>query len=266
MLSGAAAHAAGPDQAPDLLSTGTSLLGAVVHGEPADVPVVGGVLEAVTKPSKAAEKPSKSGGNRTQGLLTQVTTIPQRLVGTVDKTVQVTRDDAGSALRGADDVVRGVTEPGAATPVRPAGEVVDAEEPAPVPDAVEPDVGATTPAPQASQPVKGEQKSAPVRTAKPARHKVGKTAARHSAAAAVSVPETVRETPDGDGPAPLQVHLGAANGFPTSGAGTATDGGPSAAVLPSAVADSSTACCRLSRATDVEVRRHDAEAPTVSPD
>ncbi|MGA5305223.1 hypothetical protein ACPCHT_35315 [Nucisporomicrobium flavum] len=78
------------------------------------------------------------------------------------------------------------------------------------------------------------------------------------------VRDTVSETPDGEGPA--QVRLGAANGAPASGSGTATDGGPSAAVLPSAIADSTMACHRLPIATEVEVRRHDAEAPTASPD
>ena len=66
-------------------------------------------------------------------------------------------------------------------------------------------------------------------------------------------------------PRPLRVHLGASAASPTTGSGTPTEGG-SAAFLPAAVADSTMACHRLPIATDVEVRRHDAEAPTVSPD
>jgi hypothetical protein len=89
---------------------------------------------------------------------------------------------------------------------------------------------------------------------------------RHVVAAEPGTPETVREsTPGGDGPAPVQVHLGAVSGISTGGSGAPTEGG-SAAFLPAAVAASSVAFHRLPIATDVEVRRHDAEAPTVSPD
>ncbi|MEV6599050.1 hypothetical protein AB0M36_19655 [Actinoplanes sp. NPDC051346] len=286
LLSGAAAHAADHDPASDVLSTGSSLLGAVVHGVGADGPAVDRVL-------KTAAKPLESGGDRTGahsgGLLTQpardlgvVTTIPA-IVRTVGEVAQVSKD-TGAALGGVDRVVRGIT-----APVRLTGEAVDTGPLAPVTapvtvllrdvaepepaasqrDRPEPDAGATKPdtvltdpvvtAPAAGRPgadvAMGEKKSTPVLVW----HKVGKTVA-------AGVPETVRETPDGDGPAPLRVDLGAAKGFPAPGSGTATDGGPSAAVLPSAVADSTTACRRLPIATDVEVRRHDAEAPTVSPD
>ena len=81
-------------------------------------------------------------------------------------------------------------------------------------------------------------------------------------------PATVQEdsTPGGDGPAaPLRLHLGDVSGTPTSASGTATDGG-CAAFLPAAIANSTMACHRLALASDVEARRHDAEAPTVSPD
>jgi hypothetical protein len=88
----------------------------------------------------------------------------------------------------------------------------------------------------------------------------------HPVSRTVAGPETVRETPyDGDGPAPLQVHLGAVSGLSTGGSGAPTEGG-SAAFLPAAVAASSMAFQRLAQPTDVEVRRYDAEAPTVSPD
>jgi hypothetical protein len=89
---------------------------------------------------------------------------------------------------------------------------------------------------------------------------------RHAVVTTVADPETVREsTPGGDGPAPSQGHLGAISGISTSGSGAPTGGG-SMAFLPAGVAASSTALHRLPIATDVEVRRHDAEAPTVSPD
>lgn len=281
LLSGAAAHAAEHEPVTGgLLGAATqatghdggsaSLLGAVMHGAQADAPRLGRVL-------KTAVKPLESGGHHT-GLGT-VTTIPKRLVDTVGEVAHGTKD-AVPALSGVDRVIRDIT-----APVRLTGDAVSARpfvpvtvpatdlphyaaDPEPVAshqDRPEPDAGATKPdvartavpqGPSSVDVAMDEQKSAPVLIRDLVRHPVG----------AVSALETVRETPDGDGTAPLRVDLGAVNGFPASGAGTATDGGPSAAVLPSAVADSTTACRRLPIATDVEVRRHDAEAPTVSPD
>ena len=80
-----------------------------------------------------------------------------------------------------------------------------------------------------------------------------------------SASDPAGETPGGDRPALLRGHLGAANGVPAFGPGTATEGG-SAALLPARVADSTVASHRLPIVAYVEVRRHDAEAPTVSPD
>jgi hypothetical protein len=93
-----------------------------------------------------------------------------------------------------------------------------------------------------------------------------RTVARRHSAPSVAESDTVRENqPGGDGPAPLQVHLGAVSGIPAGGSGTPTEGG-SAAVLPAAVAAGTMAPHRLPIATDIEVRRNDAEAPIVSPD
>jgi len=88
---------------------------------------------------------------------------------------------------------------------------------------------------------------------------------RHYAAIRADEPALARQAPGGDGPAPLQVQLGAASGIATSGSGAPTVGG-SAAFLPVAVGENAVASHRLARATDVEARHHDAEAPTVSPD
>ena len=89
---------------------------------------------------------------------------------------------------------------------------------------------------------------------------------RTPTAATAAAPGTVRKnTPGGDGPAPLRVHLGAVSGIPACGSGAPTEGG-SIAVLPAAVVTSATALSGLRGATDVEARRHAAEAPTVSPD
>ncbi len=75
------------------------------------------------------------------------------------------------------------------------------------------------------------------------------------------------DLPGGDGPAaPLRLHLGDVSGTPASSwSGTPTEGG-SAAFLPAAIVSSTLACQLLPIASDVEVRRCDAEAPTVSPD
>jgi hypothetical protein len=72
-------------------------------------------------------------------------------------------------------------------------------------------------------------------------------------------------SPGGDGSTAPQLHLGDVSGTPTSGSGTRTDGA-SAAFLPDAIANSTVACHLLAIAADDQVRRHDAEAPTVSPD
>jgi hypothetical protein len=86
-----------------------------------------------------------------------------------------------------------------------------------------------------------------------------------SATADVPVPDR-RNTPGDDGPAsPLRPYLGESGGSAATGPATPMEGG-CAAFLPAAIADSTMACHRLPIATDVEARRHDAEAPTVSPD
>jgi hypothetical protein len=89
---------------------------------------------------------------------------------------------------------------------------------------------------------------------------------RHRSVVTAAQPDSVQDsTPDDDGPAPLQVRFGTLSGLSTSGSGAPTEGG-SAAVLPAAVGGTPVADHRLPRATDVVARRHDAEAPTVSPD
>jgi hypothetical protein len=79
------------------------------------------------------------------------------------------------------------------------------------------------------------------------------------------VPETIRKASGGERPLPLQVRLGVVGGLATSGSPTPTDGA-SAAFLPAAVAASTVAFHRMPVPADAEIRRYDAEAPTVSPD
>jgi hypothetical protein len=71
--------------------------------------------------------------------------------------------------------------------------------------------------------------------------------------------------PDRHYPAPLRAYLGAGAGIPASGPGSHAEGG-AFAIVPSSVVESTVAFHRLPVTTDVEVLRHDAEAPTVSPD
>jgi hypothetical protein len=152
----------------------------------------------------------------------------------------------------------------AATPVRPD------TEPAPVTPAPEmPRVAAVTSNPNPTTlpaPVTAPRASAPTRHVKvvsmPSAHH------RHRVASATHVPAAVSEgNPGGGSPAaPLRLHLGDVSGTPaTSGPGTPTEGG-APAFLPAAIADSTVASHLLPFASDVEVRRHDAETPTVSPD
>jgi hypothetical protein len=87
---------------------------------------------------------------------------------------------------------------------------------------------------------------------------------RHTAATTAR-PDGARRAPGNPEPAPLRVQFGALCGTSTSGSGTPSEGG-SAATLPAAVMAGTVACHRLPIATDVEVRRYDAESPTASPD
>jgi hypothetical protein len=89
---------------------------------------------------------------------------------------------------------------------------------------------------------------------------------RNVSAARPAVPETIREDlPVDDGPAPMRMNLGAVSGIPAGGPGASPEFG-SAAVLPARFANGAVRNHLRPLATDVEVRRHDAEAPTVSPD
>jgi hypothetical protein len=91
------------------------------------------------------------------------------------------------------------------------------------------------------------------------------TGVRRSAARAAVVPETIPKSSGGDVPAPPRVHLGAVGGLVTCGSQAPTDGG-SAAFLPAAIAAGTVAVHRTPNPADAEIRRNDAEAPTVSPD
>jgi hypothetical protein len=305
LLTGAAAHAADRDSAPELNPLGSSLIGAVVDGDTAP-PAIDRVLQAADQPLEP-HRPA-----RTHDVTSSVVTAPARVLAqpvrvvteTLDEVTRVTRtNDATTALGAVDRVVREVSGPLRLTggpadprqlapvtapltrPLRPVTDLLQQHTAAPSETDAEPAPTTTAPAtagprgPRATgtaatgtDPASGVP--APGATAEgdgvgptgSARQRQTIVADRIPTTATAAAPGTVRDhTPGGDGPAPLRGHLGAVSGIPTSASGAPAEGG-SMAVLPAAVADDATARCGLRDATDVEARRHTAEAPTVSPD
>jgi hypothetical protein len=288
LLTGAAAHAADRDPAPEGI-LGSSVIGAVVDGDTAP--------PAVTEVLKAAAQPLES--DRTAHRVTSsVMAAPARVLARPAEVLTETLDEATPENNAGTRVVRDL-----AGPLRLTGGPADSRQLAPVaapltttlspvtdllqpeqePAAAPDDAPGRDDAP--GKTVQGSKPAVTPATGDAAATRTADTAPVHEAGTHGSVskrhttvghphpttvtatsPDTVRDsTPGGDGPAPLQVHLGAISGISTSGPGAPTEGG-SAAVLPAAVGSGPVADHRLPRATDVEVRRHDAEAPTVSPD
>ena len=102
--------------------------------------------------------------------------------------------------------------------------------------------------------------------AKSRSHIAGKFRPRHVPAVEPAAPETTREeAPGDDRPAPMRMSLGAVSGIPAGGPGASPEFG-SVAVLPARIANGVVDDHQFPLASDVDVRRHDAEAPTVSPD
>ena len=281
LLTGAAAHAADRADGP----TGP-LLGSVVDGG-AIVPVTG-LLTAAAQPLEAVNPAQQ------HHVLAGVLDVPRRvLTRPAEALTEVIHGHTGTpadlALGGVDRVLREVAGPirltGGPTITRQL--LTSATEPVirtPQPVAGRPQHPAVAPVrevpraipvavPVSRTPINKVFRApvAALRASAPVQH--GKTASvssaqRHRTAfPADAAPATAaEETPGGDGPAaPLQLHLGDVSGTPTSGSGTPTEGG-SPAFLPAAIVDSTMACQLLPIATDVEARRYDAEAPTVSPD
>ncbi|MEU4245133.1 hypothetical protein [Actinoplanes sp. NPDC026619] len=279
LLTGAAAQAADRADEPS-----GSLLGAVMDGD-VTAPV-SGLLTAAAQPLEITPAHERHAVADVIAAPLRVLTLP---VETVDEvTYGVTGTDVDTAAGGVGTVLREV-----AGPLRLTGEtasdqrivttvtdsigIEDQQDARPAAERPqEPAVVPVRPVPVAQTnrvPLTKALRApaASLRSGTVARHvKAASTVHRHrhdAAHAVVSGPATMREvTGGGDGPAaPLQLHLGDVSGNPTSGSGTPTEGG-SAAFLPAAIANSTMACQRLPIASDVEVRRHDAEAPTVSPD
>jgi len=280
LLTGAAAHAADRADGP----TGP-LLGSVVDGG-AIAPVTG-LLTAAAQPLETVTPAHK------RHVVADVLDVPRRLMTRPAETLtEVTQGHTGTpadlALGGVDQVLRKIAGPIRLTggPAITRQLLTRATVPAvrtPRPAAGRPQHPAVAPVYEVPRalpvavpvsrapistvhrvPVAAPRASAPVKRGRTA--SVPSAHRRRTAHSATTAPATATgETPGGDGPAGWQLHLGDVSGTPTSGSGTPTEGG-SPAFLPAAIAESTMACHLLPIATDVEVRRYDAEAPTVSPD
>ena len=299
LLTGTAAQAADRDPATEGAARGSSLIGSVVSGHVAQ-PTVIKVLQAAAQPLESDRPAHRHSG------AASLLTVPARAIAHPAGTLASTLTEAPDRTTGAsglrvDRVVRRIVGPlrligGPAEPplapvttplvrtLRPVtGLLPQAAKPsltAPRPIAAPVASGAHTQRPNAAPtayrvttastalPASPVPSGAVVAGPAGARHAVPVRilAHPHSVSGTAAGPQMIRETTSGgDGPAPLQVHFGAINGLSTGASGGPTEGG-SAAFLPAAVAASSMAFHRLVKATDVEARRSDAEAPTVSPD
>ena len=98
-----------------------------------------------------------------------------------------------------------------------------------------------------------------------ASHTEVSTNRRNTGYAAWAVSQNTGEPPSLPHPARMPGQQGSATGVPASGSGSPVQGGAFATV-PASVADSMVTFHLLAEPTDVTVPRHDAEAPTVSPD
>ena len=284
LLTGAAAHAADRVGEPS-----GSLLGTVVGSE-ATAPV-SGLLNAAVQPLEAAHP-----AHHEHHVVADLLEVPQRVltrpVETLDEIAHGHTGTPVDAALGDVDQVLGEaaaqarpTGGPAPAPPRIATVALDAtrtasppaerprQEPAETPVAatsrgITPAFRAPVAVPPGSSDGAEKQRRPPAGA--PVKHvKAGSARAVHRqdavSVATAEVPTVSEGTPRGDTPADGQLHLGMVSGTPTTGSGTPTEGG-SAAVLPAAIADGTMARHRLPIASDVEVRRYDAEAPTVSPD
>ena len=283
LLTGAAAHAADRDPAPEGL-LGSSLIGAVVDGEAAP-PAVGKVLKAAAQPLESDRT------SDTHHVASSVLAAPARALARPAEVLTETLDEATQQGTAVDTVVRHLSGPLRLTggpadaqpfpsvaPLtrtlsqvtdllqHPSGPVAEYQAPA----SAAGDAVATRPAHTGvahTVPitgVAGDRDDA--RATGSVSKRLPIVTGRHQTAVTAAAPGTVRGfTSGGDGPTPRQVYPGAFSGISTSLSGAQAEGG-SAAVLPAAVGVGTVASHRLPHATDVEVRRHDAEAPTVSPD
>jgi hypothetical protein len=282
LLTGAAAHAADRDPAPEGSLLGSPLVGSVLHGGAAR-PMVSRVLQAAVRPLEPDHHVHEQHKIADRG------SAPTLIVGTLTEVTNgMTHSTVGEVTR----VVRDLT-----APIRLTGGPSDSRQIAPVsapvtkilrpatdlvPSAVGTTVAHEKPATH-EKPAADEKSAADEKPATPEQPKgsgtkvaagpTGTTVSqwrsgvtdRHHVTVEAAAPEAVRAAPAGDGPAPPQVYFGAVNGIPAPGSGAPTEGS-SAAFSPVAVGEQAVASHRLPLAAGVEARHHDAEAPTASPD
>jgi len=291
LLTGAAAQAADRVDGPV-----GSLLGAVVESD-TTAPVTG-LLTAAAQPLEL----TRPAHQHRHHIVTDILDVPRRVLARPAKALDEVAHEPGgttvdAVIGGADQVLREVAgplrltggstatqhrltavtvtgtripRPAAEHPRHPAGALVHVVD---GPDRAVATSRATIDAVAVRRSMIGTTLRGPaagvLRTAVPVRHgKAASTRSPHrskpAAHPATAVPAT-GDTPGGDGPTDGWLHLGNVSGTPASWSGTPTEGG-SAAFLPAAIASSTMVCQRLPIASDVEVRRTPAEAPTVSPD
>ncbi|WIM96587.1 hypothetical protein ACTOB_000028 [Actinoplanes oblitus] len=256
LLTGAAAHAAGPEPEP---ITGTWLGAATESGAVTEFAAVTD-FEAVTRDVSRATGTESVVGELLKAAVQPLESAPE---------IPPYDSSAGEPL---DEAL-----PPAAAPLRTSSEDAD-DEKQPAAEVREAESTAQPARPAAKRAIRagGDKASGSTRAT---RNRAGVTPVRrlkahsrshlhrHAPVARPVAPERLREdVPGGDGPAPARTNLGAVSGIPAgSGSGGSSETG-SSAVLPSGIANGPVACHRCPIAPDVDARRNDAEAPTVSPD
>jgi hypothetical protein len=229
-------------------------------------PGVPGVVRVLTAPLRPTGGPV--GATRITGVTRAVTATPLiRTVGRVTGLLHSAVPVAAGSAAGAPARPAGASGRVPATAARPAAHVRPAAAPAGSAPVIAParETGASSVVPfPAVGPTAGSEDARTTGANALDTMRRFADADRHLAATTAR-PGSVRPAPGSPDPVPVRVQLGAVSGIPASGAGSPLEGG-CAAIVPAAVAASSVACHRLPTATDVEVRRYDAESPTVSPD
>jgi hypothetical protein len=271
LLTGTAAQAADRDPAPE----GLPLLGSVVDSDSVP-PAVTGILHAVTRPLES-DSAASAHRDATSSILAVPARVLARPAATLTSTLdEATRDHrstgADTAPGGVVHAVREITGPLRLTggsgdsPLAPVSTPLTRtpRHRAGLPPQADPVVPAPRPvaAPVAHRAVPvSSGLTETVRVVRSAGHVTSRRVV-----AEATEPGVIREKQPGDNdPAPMQGHFGAISGISTTGSGAPTEGG-GLAFLPAAVVAGTMAFHRLPRATDVEVRRLVAEAPTASPD
>jgi hypothetical protein len=291
LLTGTAAHAADHDYEPaGSWHESTSHSVAPVYG---NEPLVGELLKAAAQPLESESVP-----NLHRRVVKSILTTAERMLsGPVEMPYEVIYD--GSAI----DVDLLDEEPHRSTPPsrtsdgpagdrkrsEPAGAAADTgtepaapditaetplviEVPAADSEVVPPAVPRAALSTSASISIKASSAPRDFASSRRAKAESRNHVHRRVPAARPAPAETVRERNPvndggnpGDGNNPARMNLGTVSGIPANGSGASPEVGP-VAVLPARVVNGTVDNHRFPVAADVEARRNDAVAPTVSPD